>query len=803
MEQTRIVVATPEKIDAFLRYNPELADQIRLVIIDEGHIISPTERGVRFEVFLHRIITRFANQNVRFLFLSAVLPNVEQFAAWITGNSENVIKSDWRPSRLMLGELRWNGRAARIEYTNSGYEPLEHPCFVPLFIQPLEGDQLRGTRRHNPFPHNMQEVIADAALRFAQEDMTLVFMAQKRSVEPFGRRLLKAIQIKDIVARRGGETFRLPISEQGRELLEECITLTKETMGDDADLIQVLEAGFVVHHSTLPQRLRIKIEQLVRKQVVRLVVATTTLAQGVNFPIRTVIVHSLWHSHQRHLSPLDFWNICGRAGRGMKENEGQVLFAVDLTWNQRRRVKEEQLRRKMIEGYRTYRVSSALRQVLHCIVQQWQSTHPAVNVAELCQALAENSLDWVLPAKHGKIAACLDFLDAQLVALTEEQEAEVLTPDDLQTLLQHSLLILQLESNPQGVLTASLANDLLYARLQSIRKRFPVRAQRHKLYILGFPLSDCEKIENDKEKLFQLLTAARDYYHWDVETRCSFLASLLAYLFELRELSPDNSSLPRNLKENWRQLWRPVLLLWLRGYTPNEIIEQPDIAAFTTSPAEISLLVDDLFAYRAPWGLNALSVYLQEIAAEREQDIPSAADYFSALLKYGVHSPAASSLVAFGLEPRKIALKLVEHCPDEAMGVGKLLAWFKQLTEQELASMGFAQDERSTTIVAQQEAHRIANMKPRQSQSWIHSVNISSRALGELHENDSLILQTRPDVGNRAFTLYTLWGRRLGDFELPDAIPAVWSSPNRVEVLVTEIRRRNKVASLKLHIVEV
>jgi len=124
MEQTRILVATPEKIDAFLRYNPEFADHIRLVIIDEGHIISHTERGVRFEVFLHRLVSRFANRNVRFLFLSAVLPNVEQFAAWITGDSNNVIESDWRPSRLMLGELRWNGKTARIEYTNSGHEPL-------------------------------------------------------------------------------------------------------------------------------------------------------------------------------------------------------------------------------------------------------------------------------------------------------------------------------------------------------------------------------------------------------------------------------------------------------------------------------------------------------------------------------------------------------------------------------------------------------------------------------------------------------------------------------------------------------
>ena len=812
MEQTRIVVATPEKIDAFLRYNPEFANQVRLVIIDEGHIISPTERGVRFEVFLHRLITRFASRNVRFLFLSAVLPNVDQFAAWITGDPDNVIESDWRPSRLMLGELRWSGRIATIDYTHSGYEPLEHECYVSSFIRPLEGEQLRGTRRRNPFPHDMQEVIADAALRFAQQDMTLVFVAQKRSVEPFGRRLLKAIQIKDTVARHDGETFRLPISEEGRELLEECVALTRETMGNDADMIDFLRAGFVVHHGDLPQRLRIKIEQLVRQQVVRLVVATTTLAQGVNFPIRTVIVHSLWHGKDQPLTPLNFWNICGRAGRGMKENEGQVLFAVhsadvDPTLSidksrkgiekrrkaiQRQR-RSEQLRRDIIEGYRTYRVVSGLRQLLHYIVQRWQRTHPTVKVAELCQVLAENSLDWVLAEERENMAAVLDFLDAQLIALTEEQDAEAITPDDLQTLLQRSLLILQLESEPQGVLTAELANDLLYARLQSIRKRFPARSQRQRFYHLGFPLSDCERIDDNRDGLLRRFQTARDYYQWDPETRCAFLGSVLEFLFDLDELSPDKSSLPRKLKESWRRLWRGVLTLWLQGYTPNEMIAEASVAGVTTSPAEVSLLIDDLFGYRAPWGLNALSVYLEEFATETGKEIPAVTSYFSALLKYGVHSPAASSLLSFGLESRKIALKMAEQCPDEAMEPLDLLMWFIDLTPADLTSFGLVKLELEMVIEAQREARRITHMQPRRRQTWTISVTVSEQAFRKLQQGDHLVLRMQSHDGNRVFALYALWGDSLGIFQAPDEVPDVWSFPDRIEVTVTELRQDNKV----------
>jgi superfamily II DNA/RNA helicase len=802
MKQTRIIIATPEKIDAFLRYDPEFAAQIRLVIIDEGHIISSTDRGIRFEFFLHRLVTRFSDSNVRFFLLSAVLPNLDQFAAWITGASENIIESDWRPSRLMLGELRWTGHIAGIYYTHSGYEPIEHDCYVSSFIQPIPGSQLRGTRRRNPFPQDMSEVIADAALRFAQQDMTLVFVSQKRSVEPFGRRLLTALRLKDVVAEQSGGRFSLPVCAEGRDLLNECIALAKETMGADADVVKFLQAGFAIHHSKLPQRLRIKIEQLVRRQIVQLVVATTTLAQGVNFPIRTIIVHSLHHGHHQPLNSLDFWNICGRAGRAMKENEGQVLFAVDLTKKLWQRSREEQLRQEMIRGFRTYRLLSALRQSLSYIVQQWQNTHPAVDVAELCQFLAENSLDWVASEHSKRVLELLELVDAQLIALTEEQDAEDITPEFLQTLLQHSLLILQLESEPEGVLTADLANDLLYARLKFIHSRFPTRNQRQRFYQLGFRLPDCEKVEENGEDLFRMFMTAEDYHQWDADVRCDFLASILGFMLQLQEMKPSIPSLPSSLKENWKYIWSSLLKLWLQGCTPNEMVEEEDISVYTTSAAEVSILIDDLFGYRAPWGLNALSAYLHEMVLEDGQELPTIATYFSAFMKYGVHSPVASSLLAFGLESRKLALKLAEQCPNEAIEPADLLVWFVRLTREELITLGLSHDEVATILETQVAARNIAQMALSDRRTWTIPISISDHIIGKLQEGDTLVLQTRPDIGSKAFTLYTLWGDAMGTFEVQYDIPEIWSSHDLIGTTILRIEREIEGNLMTLRICE-
>lgn len=488
---------------------------------------------------------------------------------------------------------------------------------------------------------------------------------------------------------------------------------------------------------------------------------------------------------------------------GMKENEGQVLFTVDRTQDSWRRSRQEELHREMIEGYRTHRLLSALGKLLGYIVREWQTTHPTVDVAQLCQLLVENSLDWAPSAEREELAVWLDFLDAQLIALMEEQHAREITPDDLQALLQRSLLMLQLESEPEGVLTAELANDLLYARVQSIRSRFPARRQRQNFYRLGFPLSDCETVESNKDDLLAKFLAARDYCRWPTATRCDFLASVLAFLLRLRELRPQESSLAGKLKENWQQVWRHVLALWLQGHTCNEMIDHLSVAQATDSPAELSVFIDDLFGYRAPWGLNALSAYLQQIATETGQELPSITDYFPALLKYGVHSPAASSLLALGLESRKLALKLASHCPDDEMRPGLLLAWFIGLTQRELASFGLPQDEIKAVLDVQREARGISQVAPREGRAWTIAIAVPDHVLVAVEEGDTLVLRPRPEIGSRSFALHTLWGDPLDIFELPHEVPELFSSPDQIDVTVVEIQRQPEGSSVTLRIEEV
>jgi len=804
MDEIRIIIATPEKLDAFLRYDPELVDQIRLIIIDEGHIISLSDRGIRYEFFLHRLVRRFAQKDARILFLSAVLPNTDEFAQWITGDSGNVITKEWRPSRLLIGELRWNGKSARIDYSEADHEPLGHECFVPGFILPIDPRGLPGIRYRRLFPHNIGEVVAEAGVRFAQQGTTMIFCARKVSIKPMAKNVVRSLKIHKALAERDGLEFALPVDEDGEDMLQQCIRVADEHMGRDNKVTEYLRAGFVIHHADIPKPVRIQLEQLVRSGAIRLIIATTTLAQGVNFPIQTVIVHGLSHGYDQQLTPITFWNICGRAGRGMHENEGQVLFAVDLDLpyvrlkstkglsnfeierrtNYKRKMRiqdEEQIRKDIIEGYRTYRLLSSLRQLLFMIVQNWREAHGDVDVAELCTRLAENDLSWLSSKRRDDVERWLDVLDAELLALVDELDHDVVSPDVIQRVMQGSLLFLQAAKVEDAETAMTWLREMLFARWRYVHSVVQTKDRRRRFYKLGFSLRDCQAVEDNAIPLLSLVLQASDFERWSATERCMYIVQLAGFLLSnITELVPDDN--PSH------GCWEQALTLWLCGNSPNEIATDDDVSRCTRSPAEISTYIEDAFVYKLPWGLNALIAYLADVAGETDVELPPVVSYFPALVKYGVHDVVASCLLAFGLDSRKLALKLAMVYPDDATKAGGVLMWFLELSEDELASLGLSEMEIRSISVAQESAWSFKRGTPTQPQVEKLKVLVdSSDSAVRLAPGDMLTLRLHPDVSPSAYSLSTLWGARIGLYEHREAIPSQWANSDRVSVRVTDV----------------
>lgn len=815
MDETRVVIATPEKVDVFLRTNPEYVDQIRLVIIDEGHIINLSDRGIHYELFMHRLIRRLRSKGSRFLFLSAVLPNTEDFAEWITGDSKNVIGQDWRPSRLLLGNLTWEKHHVRLDYTESDHKPLGHDCYVKDFLVQRTFTGSKGIRRKKPYPSDISEVVAETSIQFAQQGVTLIFCTRKNSVEPLAQKVIDALNLHNSLADLGEPPLGLAIDEQFHSSIEKCIAVSTEYMGEGNQVAKCLANGFVIHHSQIPKPVRLELEELVRKRAINLIIASTTLAQGVNLPIQTVIVHGLSHGQDDDLTPLTFWNVCGRAGRGMQENEGQVLFAVDMemadtklkdttglsperityltAFKRRKRIeRQRELRDSIVGGYRTFRVLSSLISLLSLIKRQWKEKYNSVDVPAMCLKLAENHLEWV---NHRNIASWLDVLDQELLALIDESELSSVSPDDLQTLLANSLAFLQLKTEKDPLSAQSEIVQLLFARAQFIAKNVPDEGTRKKCYRLGLPLSDCLTISNNEERLGLLLNSASDFRLWDDEHRCSYLSELVSFLLtKIGALKPAKNAA--------HHCWEDVLHAWLHGESPDEIVRHPEIADFVTDPTTISLFVDDVFVYKLPRGLNAVAAYFTGIAEETGFSLPEVVSYFSALLKYGVHDPVASCFLAFGLASRKLALRLAELYPEANVVPSDVLSWFLNIEPNTLLQKGFDQNDVQSVEQAQKWSRSFRHrdvLEPLTEQLEIGIVNdiAENLEIGEI-----LVIRPSADLASRTVFLETLAGREIAQIALAQEIPSDWLIPSKISVQLVDKTPMGKETTILRVIIE-
>jgi replicative superfamily II helicase len=89
-----------------------------------------------------------------------------------------------------------------------------------------------------------------------------------------------------------------------------------------------LSKRIAVHSSALPDEIRFLIEDLMGNEKLQVLVATTTIAQGINFPVSAVIVGAYNYPYIGDMPVRDFWNLAGRVGRTGQENMGWIGMAV-------------------------------------------------------------------------------------------------------------------------------------------------------------------------------------------------------------------------------------------------------------------------------------------------------------------------------------------------------------------------------------------------------------------------------------------------------------------------------------------
>ena len=93
------------------------------------------------------------------------------------------------------------------------------------------------------------------------------------------------------------------------------------------ELVQLLDHGVGVHHAGLSDETIALMEWLTEEGSIKVLCATTTIAQGINFPVSSVFLASHLYPYGKPMAPREFWNLAGRAGRMNQDSVGVVGLA--------------------------------------------------------------------------------------------------------------------------------------------------------------------------------------------------------------------------------------------------------------------------------------------------------------------------------------------------------------------------------------------------------------------------------------------------------------------------------------------
>ena len=289
LEKFDVIVATSERADSLLRHRINWLQQLTVVVADEVHLINDADRGPTLEVTLAKL--RQVNPKAQVLALSATIKNSDQLAKWLEAEH---VKSDWRPVPLKEGVY---------------HDRLIH--FADRSVQEVKGGE-----------DDISGLVGDI---MASGGQALVFVSTRRSTEALAKALGQ--QVKDKL----NEKQR----DQLAKIADSLAAAQEEPTSMGARLAKSIGNGVAFHNAGLTNAQRAIVEKEFKRGRIAAIVATPTLANGINLPARRVIIRDLNRFDVNFgLSPipvLEIKQMCGRAGRPKYDKYGEaILFAKDI-----------------------------------------------------------------------------------------------------------------------------------------------------------------------------------------------------------------------------------------------------------------------------------------------------------------------------------------------------------------------------------------------------------------------------------------------------------------------------------------
>lgn len=665
LREGKIVVSTPEKLDFALRNDPTLIDDVGLIVLDEGHMLGPNEREVRYEALVQRLLRRNDAADRRLVCLSALFPTpaeMSDLVAWIRQDAPgDPVHSTWRPTRQRFGVLKWLPDGARLEVAVEEESP-----YVPRFVELREPPE--GSRRRSAFPDNKNELTLAAAWRFVEQDKAvLVYCPLRASVETLGELVLKCIK-HGVLQSLGRNTKRV----------QDAMATGAEWLGADHPAVQCLQYGVALHHGGLPRPFLNEVERLLREGDCRITIASPTLAQGLNLSASVLLVPSIWRN-QEIIPPAEFANVAGRAGRAFVDVEGLVLHIV---WED----KPGRMRwtmgnwEKLVSAARAPIVESGILRLCMLIFERISKASD-IPLEDVVAYVTGNSEAWEFSANATEQSGVtpvqwerdIASLDAAMLALLDA-EADVNALDsEIDVALEGSLFSRQMAL--QNPIEQALLRSLLVERARHIWLRTNA-SQRRGYHVAGIGLGAGQFLDEHLDRLVVFLFAAEQAVREaNAEAAGDAVVEFAELAFETAPFRPPDE-LPAT--------WNDALRAWLRGKSASEVVRLGGEDGVD--------LLQEAFSYRLPWAMEAVRVHAKAVGHESAEDLTGLA---AMAVEAGSTKFEVIALVRSGLSSREAASTAVDSTAASFSDRSGMTDWLWSDDIQRLSAMDGWPTERS------------------------------------------------------------------------------------------------------------
>ena len=327
------LVMTTEILRSMLYRGSEIMREVAWVVFDEIHYLRDKARGVVWEETIILLPDK-----VHYVFLSATIPNAMQFAEWITKTHSqpcHVVYTDFRPTPLQHYFFPQGADGIHLVVDEKGVFREENFNKAMNTIADKQGDdpadamaRRKGRGKDKKLnkggtkgPSDIYKIVKMIMLK--NYNPVIVFSFSKNQCESY------ALQMSNL-------TFN---DESEKAMVEKVFNSALEILSDEDkqlpqihNILPLLKRGIGIHHSGLLPILKETIEILFQEGLIKVLFATETFSIGLNMPAKTVVFTSVRKFDgvsQRWVTPSEFVQMSGRAGRRGLDERGIVIMMID------------------------------------------------------------------------------------------------------------------------------------------------------------------------------------------------------------------------------------------------------------------------------------------------------------------------------------------------------------------------------------------------------------------------------------------------------------------------------------------